>query len=304
MGLQKCGLNLNHTGKELQPHGTFEFPCAGYCAQYTERAEDAIPWHWHEEMEIVYLKTGGLKLQIPGETFHVPQGDGFVINSNVLHFAAAQPSCTLHSLVFNPLLVAGHKDSVYADKYITPLTNCTSFAGCLLSVISNSGISLASEFSAAFEALSSDLPGYEFVVREKLSHICFSLCQYFAQNMGLGDVERGPDSIRIQKMLDYIHTHFSQRLELSQIAKTADVGERECLRCFQRTIQIPPMQYLLKYRMMQGASMLLRNSSAGISDIAGQCGFDSPSNFSQMFKRFYKCTPREYRGKQKHSQIP
>ena len=32
-----------------------------------------------------------------------------------------------------------------------------------------------------------------------------------------------------------------------------------------------------------------------IAQVAAACGFDSPSNFSQQFRRFYRCTPREYR---------
>ena len=46
---------------------------------------------------------------------------------------------------------------------------------------------------------------------------------------------------------------------------------------------------------MQGAEMLLANPSGRISEIATHCGFDSASNFAKMFKRFYNCTPREYR---------
>ena len=52
---------------------------------------------------------------------------------------------------------------------------------------------------------------------------------------------------------------------------------------------------LIKYRVMQGAKMLLEEPSSSISETAAYCGFDSPSNFSQHFRRFYSCTPREYR---------
>ncbi|WP_312476556.1 AraC family transcriptional regulator [Neobacillus sp.] len=96
-------------------------------------------------------------------------------------------------------------------------------------------------------------------------------------------------------MLDYIHNNFSDNLTLANIAKVADIGERECLRCFQRTIQRSPIQYLLKYRIMQGADFLLKYPATSISEISSFCGLDSPSNFSKMFKRFYNCTPREYR---------
>ena len=45
--------------------------------------------------------------------------------------------------------------------------------------------------------------------------------------------------------------------------------------------------------------MLLEDPAASISEAAVRCGFDSPSNFTKMFRRFYNCTPREYR----HMQI-
>ena len=34
MALHECGLNLNRGLKELQMHGTLDFPCAGYAAFY------------------------------------------------------------------------------------------------------------------------------------------------------------------------------------------------------------------------------------------------------------------------------
>lgn len=84
---------------------------------------------------------------------------------------------------------------------------------------------------------------------------------------------------------------------MSDISSSAGISERECLRCFQKTIQLSPIQYLLKYRIMQGAEMLLKNPADSISETAVFCGFDSPSNFAKTFKRFYNCTPREYRNR-------
>ena len=43
------------------------------------------------------------------------------------------------------------------------------------------------------------------------------------------------------------------------------------------------------------ADILLARPDESIAQVAAACGFDSPSNFSQQFRRFYRCTPREYR---------
>lgn len=292
MGLQKCGLNLNRAKKELQPHGTFEFPCAGYSADYTNKTENIIPWHWHDEMEIVYVKDGTLKLKIPGKSFLIEKGCCLAINSNILHYAIADPECELNSLVFSPTLITGNNDSVYAKKYVLPLTLSCSFNGYLLSANENKEI--INHFISAFQALAHEVTGYEFIVREHLSSICFFLYQQFENEIKIGN-NLNQDNLRIKKMLDYIHYNYSSNITLSDIAKVADIGERECLRCFQRTIQHSPMQYLQKYRIMQSADLLVKNPTSSISEISILCGFNNPSYYTRIFRRFYKLTPKEYR---------
>lgn len=232
MGLQTCGLNLNNAQKELYPHGTPGFPCAAYEGFYTDRPEQTIPWHWHEELEIAYVKSGSIKFQIPSGSFLLTQGDCMIINSNILHTASA---------------------------------------------------------------LACDAPGFEFTVRTALSQICYFLYEQLQPKINSKETGENPDKLRIRTMLEYIHEHFSEPVALSDIAKTADIGERECLRCFKRNIQLSPMQYLLKYRVMKGAELLLREPEKSVSQIALRCGFDSPSHFSKMFRRFYDCSPKEHR---------
>lgn len=293
MALQECGLNLNRVSKELQPHGSLEFPCAGYSAVYTDRQEDIIPWHWHEEMEIAHIASGKMEIKIPSKSFLLEKGDCVVINSNVLHYGAAVAECELHSLVFSPALIAGNEDFVFARKYMQPLLTCNSFGGYLIKAEDNEKV--AHWFTRGFEALAQDSFGYEFIVRENLSRICLFLYGELKLHTDTQERPLNQDNLRIRKMLAFIHKNYADDISLSEIADTADISERECLRCFQKTIQLSPIQYLLKYRIMQGAEMLLRNPADSISEIAALCGFDSPSNFSSIFKRFYNCTPREYR---------
>lgn len=293
MGVSTCALNLNHVQKELHPHGTPGFPCAAYEGLYTDTPKRSIPWHWHEELEIAYVKTGSLKLWIPSKSFLLTQGDCIVINSNVLHSAAASPQCRLLSLVFHMHLITGTDDSVFSTKYLTPLTAHAFFDGFLFRKEEHP--SQTASFLQAFESLSGDIPGFEFTVRTALSQICYFLYNQFEPKAVSKKAGQHPDQVRIKMMLEYIHTHFSEAVALSDIARAADVGERECLRCFKRNIHLSPMQYLLKYRVIKGAELLLQEPEKSISEIALRCGFDSPSHFSKMFRRFYNCSPKEHR---------
>lgn len=64
---------------------------------------------------------------------------------------------------------------------------------------------------------------------------CF---QAFAPQLPTQRSEKNTDTVRIERMLEYIHTHYFEPLQLSDIAQAADLSERECLRCFNRTMAI------------------------------------------------------------------
>lgn len=293
MALQECGLNVNKSGKELQPHGSLGFPCAGYDTRYGGDWEDGFPWHWHEELEIISIEEGQMEVRVPSQTFLLEAGDMLAINSNILHFGKG--SCRLRSFVFSPALVSGRDGQVFGQKYIEPLVGCRRFRGCLMMAGSQS--ELPAVFQRAFEALAREDVGFEFTVREGLSRICLALYQTLAPQEENGNYPAGEDNLRIQKMLAFIHSHYGGDVTLGDIAGAADISQRECLRCFQKTIQLSPIQYLLKYRVMQGAEQLRKTPGDSVSEISARCGFDSPSNFTKTFKRFYRCTPREYRNR-------
>ena len=137
--------------------------------------------------------------------------------------------------------------------------------------------------------------GYEFLVRDCLSRLAFQLIQTFQPQMDRPGAGQSLDNLRIRRMLEYIHQNYARELTLPDIARAADIGERECLRCFQKTIQCSPIQYLLKYRVTRGAELLLRHPERSVSELSLACGFGSPSNFAKQFRRFYRCAPREYR---------
>ena len=41
--------------------------------------------------------------------------------------------------------------------------------------------------------------------------------------------------------------------------------------------------------------MFLRESALTVAEVASHCGFDSPSNFAQTFRKYYHCSPRDFR---------
>ena len=61
MEIRACVFDVDHTRRELQAHGTPEFPCAGYETLYTAGPEGDICWHWHEDMELWQVREGEME---------------------------------------------------------------------------------------------------------------------------------------------------------------------------------------------------------------------------------------------------
>ena len=99
---------------------------------------------------------------------------------------------------------------------------------------------------------------------------------------------------RILTMMAFIHDRYPERLTLQDIADSAAISTRECLRCFRSSIGQSPMDYLIEYRI-RTAMKLLETTSLSISDIAMHTGFNSSAYFTKMFRRIYGKTPNACR---------
>ena len=64
--------------KENRPHGTPENPFSQYHISDVKRAFQ-IPVHWHDELEIIYVKQGKLHVTISGENYIGSPKDTFVV---------------------------------------------------------------------------------------------------------------------------------------------------------------------------------------------------------------------------------
>ena len=102
--------------------------------------------------------------------------------------------------------------------------------------------------------------------------------------------------IRTQKMLQFIHDHYSLPISLQDIAGAADISKSEAARCFQSYLHDSPVHYLLNYRLKQAKHALQKNDDT-IVDIAEKCGFQSPSYFGKIFHREIGMTATQYRFK-------
>ncbi len=90
----------------------------------------------------------------------------------------------------------------------------------------------------------------------------------------------------------YVRQHFSEPVYAPEVAAAAGVSVTRLKIAFQETIQMPWVRYLQSYRIHR-ASLLLREHSRNVTEVALAVGFQSLSHFNRTFKVFTGKTPGE-----------
>jgi len=282
---------------ELTKHGTPVFPCAAYDEDPGKYLVGNIPWHWHEEMEIILALEGETRVLCGEKEFLLHPGEAVFCNANVLHkLKRGQKGapCRINSLLFMPELVSSFPQSIIQQRYIAPLTKCSTLAEVLLSPDVAWQKEAILHFRTAFAAFNSDRYGYEIVVQVELMQMLLGILENLQDRVCETDLVQNKDSIRIKQMLGYIHDHFAEPLTVSQIAAVSSISESECYRCFRKVLDSSPIDYLLQYRI-RAAAGLLSGTDMSISNICFATGFNSPSYFAKVFRQELLVSPRKYR---------
>lgn len=289
--MEHCEWNIDSKGHELSPHGTPDFPCACYTTDCTSAVSDEIPWHYHMEMEVIWIEKGSLIVQTPRNTISLSDNEGVFINSNILHEIHSPDKCLFHSFVFSPDFIGGSTSSRIYAKYVVPLISECSITSCAIP------LEIVMYLQSLYLLAKEDVFGYELDMRNSLSMVLVHVIESAGKKNHKETKGSKVESLRLQKMIEYIHKNYRTPMELVDIANLAKISTRECLRCFKKNLGISPMQYLLKYRIMMGADFLTTKHDTTVAEIALLSGFESPSNFTKLFRRYFQCSPKEYRDK-------
>ena len=294
MSISPCSgsaYSINLQGRELVNHGTPLFPVAFY---HDDLERDRVPWHWHDELEAVFVSSGETTVCAGARRYVLDAGQGFFVNADVLHSATGTrgTNCRYHSLVFHPRLI-GDIDSVFWQKYLRVL-----IGSGMKSVALDGGqpwhAEALAQIEAAWQEGALDAPGYEFRVRALLSQLVFLLTCHLPEDAGRVSEKALRDGERIKRMLAYVQLNYAEELAASDIAGSAAISQSECLRCFRDTIGISPMQYVKRYRV-QKAAELLTSTDMPNGEIGAQCGFQDASYFVRAFREVKGVPPGAYR---------
>jgi AraC-like DNA-binding protein len=104
---------------------------------------------------------------------------------------------------------------------------------------------------------------------------------------------RGLGDTRLARAIRHMHENPARPWTVVQLAKEAALSRSAFFERFTRAVGVPPMEYLLAWRMALAKS-LLRGGARAIADVAEQVGYASASTFSTAFSRHVGQPPARF----------
>jgi AraC-like DNA-binding protein len=101
-------------------------------------------------------------------------------------------------------------------------------------------------------------------------------------------------SIRVQTLFNEIESQLQLEWTVKSIAQRCFISQEQLNRVCKHLYGVPPRSKLIQLRMDK-AVMLLNDGDWSIGMIAQRLGYHDPNNFTHRFRKYFGCSPREYR---------
>lgn len=163
------------------------------------------------------------------------------------------------------------------------------------------------EESPSFRNAYEKLPVMSYSKIEAAANILQTICKYMVQNPGeriLSELTLTTEPVAtshiqgsadlLQPAIDYMHTHFAEKITLRHLAQICNVSDSYFSRLFSKNFGVSITKHIETIRIKQAKQMLV-NPEMTVNYISQACGYDDTSYFIKLFKKAVGITPQEYR---------
>ena len=307
---------------ESHSHGSLGLPFQAY-SQEDPYGQYFVPYHWHEEVEFIYVTKGSLVLRTQNRTRLLQEGHIYFINPGTLHgLFGNSPFSHHYALVFRLDMLNFLQTDSCQTSYLVPL--CTgkylfpdseALAPELTAQIAalikkaadeyrncDTSLTAALSIKITLKEVTGNMPMPLLIMREggKTLELLFA-SQSFIPGTQAG--ETSGDVNPLKAVFSYIESHYGEKISLEDLAGTIHMNRNYFCRFFKEKAGKTPFSYLNEYRVNQAASQLL-STRLPITEIALNAGFENMSYFIRQFRRCKGCTPSAYRNTEDPKSLP
>ena len=275
---------------ETKSHSTPDFPYNAYICSIPLDFEK-VPLHWHDEVEIIYIKKGRGRVTLDFTSLYVEAGDIIIVSPGQLHaIGPAEYSMEYENIIFEMDFLGAGAADLCAGEFLVPLA-----AGKLLPPVcvhkeEEDYEELKQCLSQMEDLCESREKGYELGVKAAVLQMLFLLIRKYPCVKEVSS----PDRERLKVVLQEIEKNISENLTVREIAEFCGWSDSHFMRWFKKMTGLSFISYVNERRLAVAAEAL-KKSNDKILSISQEAGFTNLSNFNRQFKSRYGVTPKEYR---------
>ncbi len=260
--------------------------------RHTDFQENQNPfWHFHPEMELVYVNKGQGKR-------HIGNHLSYFNNSQLLFIGAYLP----HNGFTDRLTTTGSETLIqfkneFLGKHFFDIPEMLKIKA--LFERSKKGILFGQETKRKLGKKIEKIPekkGFKQVLYLlQILHELAKSKDYIILNADGYAFETAPqDSGKLDSIYKHINENFKQQIPLEEIAGIANMTIPAFCRYFKKVTGKTFTKLVNEYRVVH-ATKLLSESQMSITDIAFECGFNNFSHFNKLFKEITGKSASKYR---------
>lgn len=257
-------------------------------------------FHWHDFMELSYVKDGAGTYEIEDKVIPVAKGDVVIINNIEKHrvtYPTAQPlyETVIH---FHPSLIWMNEDLSRDYQYLKLFRYNQAAFNNRPQLCAGTGVEIQAQFCAIAKEYTAQQPFYELMIKSRLLTIITLLLRDCGVNP-INDsdaISRRNQIERLDMILQYIKENFAKGLSLETTARRFYMNASYFSDYFKKNVGINFSDFLAKARVHE-AIRLMGGSSASITEITYAVGFNNPTSFYNAFKKVTGLNPGDYKKK-------
>ncbi|GLU45637.1 AraC family transcriptional regulator [Allomuricauda sp. NBRC 101325] len=252
-------------------------------------------WHYHPELELVYVNGGSGKRQIGSHVSYFRNGDLILIGSNLPHCGFTDKLTGNKS----ETLVQMKMDFLGNDFFNIPeMKNIQKLFEVAKSGIAFSGKTKTKvgekmeilEYQTDFQRLLSILNILNILATSKEMNVLNA--------EGFSMETEVKDNDRINIVFNHVKANFKEDISLEDISDMVSMTVPSFCRYFKKITNKTFTQFVNEYRLVH-ASKLLAEQPISITQVCYESGFNNFSHFNKSFKAFTGQNPSEYRNQLK-----
>jgi AraC-like DNA-binding protein/quercetin dioxygenase-like cupin family protein len=258
---------------------------------FDESAKNVKPvWHFHPELELVYIKGGTGRRHIGKHQSHFRHGDLALLGANLPHYGFTEPQSQNEAEI-----VIQFNDDFLGEEFLQkPETRKIRelFDRADYGIVFSARI--RKTMGPRIEALSTVPPFSRLLSFIKILQELAGTDEYRLLNEEKCPAPASEENEKLNQVFGIIRKEFQHGIRLESVAAQADMTVPAFCRYFKKQSGKTFTQFVNEFRIVH-ACKLLSDTSKMITEIAEESGYRNFSYFNRQFHKFTGKTPSQYR---------